>query len=83
MVLKLAHLHVFNGLEFDFWNIVLVHIKQDVLYHDDAKLLISPKTVKCFDKFIVRFQQNFFCNRLQKFSCSCLNVVVKHFSVLV
>ena len=27
MVLKLAHLHVFNGLELHFWNVVFVHVK--------------------------------------------------------
>ena len=27
MVLKLAHLHVFNGLKLHFWNVVFVHVE--------------------------------------------------------
>ena len=32
MVLELTHLHVLDRLQFDFWNIVFVHVKQNVLY---------------------------------------------------
>jgi hypothetical protein len=61
---ELAHLHVLNRLKLYFWNIVLVHVKQDILYHDDAQFLVGPETIERLDKLIISLLQNFFRNRL-------------------
>jgi len=45
MVLKLTSLHLLNGFEFYFRHVILVHVQQDVLYHDDTQFLIGPQLV--------------------------------------
>jgi len=83
VVLKLAHLHVLDWLELHFWDIVFVHVQQDVLDHDDAELLVGPKTVERFHELIVGFQQNLICYGLKKFDSSGFNVVVEHLTMFV
>ena len=55
MMLKLACLHLLNRFEFDFWNVVLVHVEKDIFYHDYAQFLISPQFIKTLNKFIISF----------------------------
>ncbi len=45
IMLKLGSLHLLDWLEFNFRNVVFVHVKQDVLDHNDAQLLVSPQFV--------------------------------------
>jgi hypothetical protein len=42
MMFELTCLHLLDGLQLDFGNIIFVHVKQNVLYHNDAEFLISP-----------------------------------------
>lgn len=53
MVLKLGGLHLLDRLELDLGHVVLVHVKKDVLDHDDAKLLVGPQFVEGFDEVFI------------------------------
>lgn len=83
MMLKLACLHLLNRFEFDFWNVVLVHVEKDIFYHDYAQFLISPQFIKTLNKFIISFLKYLFSNWFQEFSRCGFDVIVKHLPVLM
>lgn len=65
MVLELASLHLLYGRQFGLRDVVLVHVEQDILDHDDAHLLVTPSSVELDKEGIVMSTQYSFRNRLQ------------------
>jgi hypothetical protein len=65
VVLELAGLHLLYGRQFGLRDVVLVHVEQDVLDHDDAHLLVTPGSVELDEKGIVVSTQYSFRNRPQ------------------
>lgn len=53
MLLEALGLEVLNTLKFSSGNIVLVHVHQDIFYHDDSELDLCPDVVDFLDEFLV------------------------------
>ena len=53
MVLELAVLHVLDKRQVEFWDVVLVHVKEDVSDHDDALFDLLPDSIEFLEKLLI------------------------------
>ena len=65
MVFELTHLKVFDTWLLNFWNVVTIHVHEDILNHNDIKLLLLPDFIDLFQEVVLTAPDQLLNHRLE------------------
>ena len=80
---ELASLKLFNALNLLFRDIVLVHVHQNILDHNDAELGLLPDIIHLLQDVLIRAMNQLLYHRLQQLNGCAPHACIQELSVLM